>query len=283
MDPLVLPPPLWHTLREKLNPSEELEVKRILGWADVERNEELHQEAAQLLEILHEYRERVDCEESHCVQRQMQLARDPEWEFLHSEIAAFVDALRKRGVEQPLPKQILNSVCAATPVSQTRPFSAHEHPAAVAVRPAQVARLDVRRPTTSGVRPSTASCSSRSRADTDRSLRVSDEDILEAASCLSLETIERCAGSLQSRLRREADTLMQNIAVLHLALDDERDRQDAVASAPSLDELRQTSSKLQAEIVSRSFPELGCSERIARGRLRSRTMYRPASAHSDSD
>ena len=59
MDAHALPPLLWHTLKQKLKPSEEIEVKRILGWAEVERNEELHQEALQLLDILQEYRERV--------------------------------------------------------------------------------------------------------------------------------------------------------------------------------------------------------------------------------
>ena len=54
MDAFGLPPLLWHTLKQKLKPSEELEVKRILGWADVEHSEDLHQEASQLFDILQE-------------------------------------------------------------------------------------------------------------------------------------------------------------------------------------------------------------------------------------
>ena len=54
VDACDLPPLVWHTLKQKLKPSEELEVKRIIGWAEVENNEELHQEALQLVDILHE-------------------------------------------------------------------------------------------------------------------------------------------------------------------------------------------------------------------------------------
>jgi hypothetical protein len=283
MDLFELPPLLWHTLRQKLKPSEELEVKRIIGWAEVEHNEELHQEASQLMDILHEYRERIDHQEEFSVQRRMQLARDPEWEFLQNEITTFVSALRKRGVEQPASQQLLCRVSVAAPVCQTRPFSACEQrpvtPAsdlsasASSHKPAQVSRLDIRRPSSSCGRPSTASFSSRSGADTNRSSQAPaiEDDAFDAASSLNIETVESSASSLQLRLRREADNLMQNIAILHLALEDEADREDSVSSVsslPSLEQLRVASSQLQAEFMSRSHPELIGSEPVARGRLR---------------
>jgi hypothetical protein len=290
MDTFDLPPLLWHTLKQKLKPSEELEVKRILGWAEVERNEDLHQEALQLVDILLEYRLRVDSQEECSEQRRRQLARDPEWEFLQSEISTFVSALRSRGVDQPAARHIVLSC-----VDQARPLSACAHrpvtpasdvPASLSShKPAQVSRLDVRRPSSSCGRPSTASFSSRSRADTSRASHAASDvdDALESASSLNIETVESCAGSLQLRLRRETDTLMQNIAILHLSLEDERDREDAVASLPSLEQLRSASSQLQAEFISRSFPELSGCERagISRGRLR--PGPRPASPHSESD
>ena len=280
MDSFDLPPLLWHTLKQKLNPSEELEVKRILGWAEVERNEELHQEASQLVEILQEYRERIDSQEECSVQRRMQLERDPEWEFLHTEIATFVSALRKKGLEPPVCKQTLDCLTAVSTSTHSRPFSACEQrpgtPASDPVasfssqKPAQVSRLDVRRPTSSCGRPSTAGFSSRSRADTSRSSQCapSDYDVVDSASSLNIETVESCASGLRLRLGREADNLMQNIAILHLALEDERDREDAVSSMPSIEELRTTSSQLQAEFASRSLPEHSPSEPIVRGRLR---------------
>jgi hypothetical protein len=293
MDLFELPPLLWHTLKQKLKPSEELEVKRILGWAEVEHNEELHQEASQLLHILEEYRERIDHQEEFTVQRRMLLTRDPEWEFLQNEIATFVSALRNRGVGQPASQQLLNRVCAATPVHQTLPVQACEKrpvtPASDLTaslstnKPAQVSRLDIRRPSSSCGRPSTASFSSRSGADTNRSSQsfVIEDDVFDSVSFLSIETVESCASSLQLRLRREADNLMQNIAILHLALEDEADREDSVSSMPSLEELRTASSQLQAEYISRSFPEHSGSERIARGRLRPNSKSHRVSANCD--
>jgi hypothetical protein len=59
-----------------------------------------------------------------------------------------------------------------------------------------------------------------------------------------------CAGSLQLRLRRETDSLMHIIAILHLALADERDREEAVAPPPSLDLLRSASSQLRVIALS---------------------------------
>jgi hypothetical protein len=295
MDAFGLPPPLWHSLKQKLKPSEELEVKRILGWADVEHNEDLHQEASQLVEILQEYRERIDSQEERCVQRRMQLARDPEWEFLQSEIATFVSALRNRDSDQLAPQKMPNRLAAASPAFQTRPLSACEQrpaspasQAAVTVHtlslhtavPVQVSRLDVRRPSSSCGRPGTSSSSaassSRSRADTSRShasAAAGDDDVLDSVACLSIETVESCASSLQLRLRREADNLMQNIAILHLALEDEREREDAVLTVPSLEQLRTTSSQLQAEFVSRASHDgsgFEANEPVARGRLRPR-------------
>jgi hypothetical protein len=298
MDSFDLPPLLWHTLKQKLKPSEELEVKRILGWAEVERNEDLHQEALQLVDILLEYRQRVDSQEEYCEQRRRQLARDPEWEFLQSEISTFVNALRSRGVEQAAARH-----SALSCVEHARPLSAcAQRPVTPASdvlglplglglaslssqKPAQVSRLDVRRPSSSCGRPSTASFSSRSRADTSRASHAAPDldDALESAASLNIETVESCAGSLQLRLRRETDTLMQNIAILHLALEDERDREDAVASLPSLEQLRSASSQLQAQFISHSSPQLSGCERagISRGRLR--PAPRPASPRSDSD
>lgn len=294
MDAHALPPLLWHTLKQKLKPSEEIEVKRILGWAEVERNEELHQEALQLLDILQEYRERVDSQEERCLQRRMQLARDPEWDFLQTEIATFITALRNRGVDHQLP----SCVSSAPPATPTRPSSAFErsatltesHPTSLPFqKPAHVTRLDVRRPSSSCSRPSTAAASSRSRADTSRSsasAQPSDDDTLDSAASLSIETVESCAGSLQLRLCREGDNLIQNIAILHLALEDERDREDAVSSLPSLEQLRTTSSQLQAEFISRSFPVGSGYEPnapVARGRLRPSSRAHLVSANSDSD
>ncbi len=114
---------------------------------------------------------------------------------------------------------------------------------------AQFSRLDVRRPSSFCGRPSTTnqSFSSRSRADTGRaSYAASDlDDAIESAASLIIQTVESCAGSMQLRLRRETDSLMQNIAILHLALEDERDREEAVAPPPSLDQLRSSSSQLR--------------------------------------
>lgn len=296
MDLFELPPLLWHTLKQKLKPSEELEVKRVLGWAEVEHNEELYQEALQLLEILHEYRERIDHQEEFSVQRRMLLNRDPEWEFLQSEIATFVNALRKRGVGQSAPQHLLDRLsAAAAPVDQTRPLSAREQrpitPAsdlAASIssnKPAQISRLDIRRPSSSCGRPSTASFSSRSGADTNRTSQAPliEDDVFDSASSLSIETVEICASSLQLRLRREADNLMQNIAILHLALEDEADREDSVPSMPSLEELRTASSQLQAEYISRSYPEHSGSELITRGRLRPNSIAQRHSADNDPD
>ena len=221
MDSFDLPPLLWHTLKQKLNPSEELEVKRILGWTVVEHNEDLHQEATQLVEILHEYRERIDSQEQCCAQ--LQLERDPEFDFLRTEIATFVTALRKKGLE-PAP-------------IHTRPFSACEQrPVTPAADPLQslsshksahVSRLDVRRPSSSFGRPSTACFSSRSLA------AASDYDVVDSASSLNIETVESCASNLRLRLRREEDNLLQNIAILHLALEDEGERGAGATSRPT--------------------------------------------------
>ena len=158
--------------------------------------------------------------------------------------------------------------------------------------PVQVSRLDIRRPSSSSGRPSTASSSScRSRADTNRSSHAAagdDEHVLESAACLNIETVEGCAGSLQLRLRREADNLIQNIAILHLALEDERDRENenAALSLPSLEQLRATSSQLQAEFNSRSQQDgsdLAAYDTIPRGRLRPSSAAHRVSACFDSD
>jgi hypothetical protein len=292
MDTFDLPPLLWHTLKQKLKPSEELEVKRILGWAEVERNEDLHQEALQLVDILLEYRLRVDSQEECSEQRRRQLARDPEWEFLQSEISTFVNALRSRGVEQPAARHNALScveharplsACAQRPITPASDVLGLPLASLASNKPAQVSRLDVRRPSSSCGRPSTAnqSFSSRSRADTGRASHAASDldDAIESAASLNIETVESCAGSLQLRLRRETDTLMQNIAILHLALEDERDREEAVAPPPSLEQLRSASSQLQAEFISRSS---GCERAgISRGRLR--PAPRPAPLSSDSD
>ena len=66
-----------------------------------------------------------------------------------------------------------------------------------------------------------------------------------------IQTVVSCAGSLQLRLRRVTDSLMQNIAILHLALENERDREEAVSPPLSLEQLRSASSAefITAEVV----------------------------------
>jgi hypothetical protein len=70
------------------------------------------------------------------------------------------------------------------------------------------------------------------------------DDAIESAASLNIQTVVSCAGSLQLRLRRVTVSVMPNIAILHLALEDERDREEAVAPPPSLDQLRSASSQL---------------------------------------
>jgi hypothetical protein len=266
-----LPPLLWHTLKQKLKPSEELEVKRIIGWAEVENNEELHQEALQLVDILHECGARLilcffvtscACTESASTPRSS---------------AASNSACSSRAI-------LNGSFCKLRLPPATDTSASHSFHKTM---PVQVSRLDIRRPSSSSGRPSTASSSScRSRADTSRSSHAAaagddshaaaagdHEHVLESAACLNIETVEGCVGSLQLRLRREADNLIQNIAILHLALEDERDRENenAASSLPSLEQLRATSSQLQAEFNSRSQQDGGdhsAYDTIPRGRLR---------------
>jgi hypothetical protein len=71
------------------------------------------------------------------------------------------------------------------------------------------------------------------------------DDAIESAASLNIQTVGSCAGSLQLRLRRETDSLMQNIAILHLVLENERDREEAVSPPPSLEQLRSSSSQLR--------------------------------------
>jgi hypothetical protein len=79
---------------------------------------------------------------------------------------------------------------------------------------------------------------------------------------------------------------MHIIAILHLALADERDREEAVAPPPCLDQLRSASSQLrvmrcaaESRVMSRSS---GC-ERAGISRDRLRPAPRPASLRSVSD
>ncbi|ELT98140.1 hypothetical protein CAPTEDRAFT_207807 [Capitella teleta] len=210
---------LWQLVENHVSQNEWQEVKQILGESLVDQSLELHTEIETLLEIWKEYRE-----ETH---EQLTCQRLPEppaaRDRLKQEIMFFVESLRQKAADNGHNPDLVLKKCGSNVVSYVMADS----------------------------RPS-SSCSSRPMSARPKLAEDLKKDLHEREDMLTSLNMDDVVSHLRETLEDEVKMLLQDIEFLQHCLDDEADfrSQSNFGGEPSLQDLRQSRSKLEKELLS---------------------------------
>jgi hypothetical protein len=236
------PKSVFAELRAKLVPAEVQEVVIILGQAQIDRNDELHQELGTLLDILREYTAEVD---GKAKQWRARFSRDTNRDMITTEIRSFVSALRSK---------------TSTPIS-LRPVTPHDRSVLSYVLPEhgpepQSARqlLASRGGSRCGARGIPASVGEMERPGTaEVAGRLAREIAAReggdgGSGQLSLDAMETEAQRFQQVLKEEEEELKTHIEFLHAVLEAEHERDGLHSVVPTTTDLKDLRDKLQTEL-----------------------------------
>lgn len=248
---------LWPAIEAKLRPVEREEVKSAVGRLLIEENEGLFQEASALSEIIGD----VKLETTKRLQ-QLELCRNAQRKLVESEIELLIDKLRAvsmNGSQDPeaiIPKNNVRDKAVYDYITNTS-VTIDGRPRSAGSRPGTALRTSPNssRPGTAALRPGTAP--SRPGTGSPRSRPTSTSSNLSASSTLDhgsiLESvkdklnafdIDLVKTQLQTALADEKQCLLEDIEYLTGLLEEEADFRGTAADPPTLNELKDYSSKL---------------------------------------
>lgn len=231
---------LWERICTSMPPAERDEVKSIIGSDLIDRNQLIFDEVSAYSSILGDVR--VNTDEGHA---RRQLLANPSRSLVENEVHILLQNIRRinsgsntsKSSDAPLLKNALPREQQIIDFMSSQPGPADIRTG----RPSTPRTPPSRPPSSRSSRAASVSSSLSASSTYDPSAMVDS-----VGSQLNINGIDEIKAQLREFLEEEHNLLLDDSEYLQLCLDDEADRKDMVLQPPSISELRELGSKLEA-------------------------------------